>query len=83
MTSEQKIDEILKIVRTERELNNFRFVQVSHSIQTLKQEMSDLKRELKGDINKVFVSLSEDIQAFSGDLNKVKKRVNQSEGKPN
>lgn len=99
MGNDQKIDEILSIVRAEqqlnnqryaeltsgmqeeRQLNNQRFTQVVSSMSDLRNEVKSFNVEIKDELNRVYTSLSEDIQAFAGDLDKVKKRVDKLERK--
>lgn len=104
MNNDQKIDEILKTVREERELNNNRFAEMQDEIHTsltelkkdmqterevnnhrfnqlvasmteLKTEMRSATGELKEQLQTFYKTLSEDIQVFAIDLEKVQKRV--------
>lgn len=109
----KKIDEILEIVREEKELNNSRYSQLSAELGALRGEMGELRGEMreerglnnarfsqtsssledlrkdihrvettfKSEIDKVYNSLSEDIQAIAGDLTSVKTRVTKLEKK--
>lgn len=72
MDDGKKIDEILEIVRTERALNNTRFVQVSTAVQDLREEMRGGIGNLDKKIDHVHATLSEDIQVFAEDLTKLK-----------
>lgn len=88
MEDNGKTDEILQLVRQERELNNTRFGQVSSSLIDLTKDMTGLTREvkimkveLKDEIEKVYVSLSEDIQSLASDLGKTEKRVDKFQKK--
>jgi len=84
MTTDQKIEEILQLVRDERVLNNARFSQISSGIFSLQQDVMVLKsdvKEVKQEVNHVYMSLSQDIQVFAEDLHKVKKRVDRIEKK--
>ena len=75
MQDNDKVDEILNLVRQERDLNNTRFGQVSSTLIELTKELKSMKVELKEEIEKVYVTLSEDIQALASDLGKTEKRV--------
>jgi DNA anti-recombination protein RmuC len=82
MPSDDKIGEILKIVKEERKLNNSRFTQLAASMGDLKQEMRQMNGrmdKLEKDIDKVHVSLSQDIQVFAEDVVKLKRRVDRIE----
>lgn len=68
MTTDEKIDKLLTLFQEESELNNSRY-------QGVNQRLDNLEGELKGEINKVFMTLSQDIQVFAIDLEKVKRRV--------
>lgn len=98
MTIEQKIDEVLAIVRDERELtrqerefmreermlNNSRFSQLSAGLDDVRKDMKDLKIGLATvdtKIDRVYDSLSQDIQIFAEDLHQVKRRVTRLEKK--
>jgi tetrahydromethanopterin S-methyltransferase subunit G len=81
MSDDRKIDEILEIVKTERGLNNSRFVQLSTGLHELRQEVNRRMDKLETEINKVHTSLSQDIQAFGEDLYKLKRRVDKIERK--
>ncbi len=100
MTTDEKIEEVLKIVREEREfmreerefmrderaLNNSRFTQLSTGFMDVRKEVGEVKGEmtkmnldLNAKIDKVYDSLSQDIQIFAQDLHHVKKRVTKLE----
>lgn len=112
MTMEQKIDEVLLIVRGERELmskereimheerkimheehgfmreermlNNSRFSQLSAGLDDVRKDVKDLKVGLAtvdAKIDRVYDSLSQDIQIFAEDLHQVKRRVTRLEKK--
>lgn len=76
-----RIDEVLEIVRDERGLNNARFSQTSSSLEDLRKDIHRVETTLKSEIDKVYDSLSEDIQAIAGDLTNVKVRVTKLEKK--
>ncbi len=88
MDNDKKIDEILTLVRDERHLNNSRFVQLSTGMHEVDLRMSkvakridEVETNLKQEIRQVFSTLSEDVQAFAGDLDKVRRRVDRLEKK--
>lgn len=84
MENDQKIEEILGIVRDERELNNKRFNQLSSTMIDLSKEVKGVKGELveiRKEMDKVYVSLSEDIQALASDMGKTDKRVDRLQKK--
>lgn len=81
MDSDQKLTEILQIVKTERDLNNHRFSQLSHAIHTLDQKMGGVEKRLTDKIDHVYHALSEDIQAIAGDQEKLAHRVKTLERK--
>lgn len=81
MASDEKIEEILEIVKEERKLNNSRFTQLSTSLHDLRQEMNGRMNNIESEINKVHTSLSQDIQVFAEDLTKLKRRVDKIERK--
>jgi len=105
MTIEQKVDEVLMIVRDERELmrkerefmheergfmreermlNNSHFSQLSAGLDDVRKDVKDLKVGLATvdtKIDRVYDSLSQDIQIFAEDLHQVKRRVTRLEKK--
>jgi uncharacterized coiled-coil DUF342 family protein len=105
MPTDQKIDEVLEIVREhsaqfqkqgaqinelfqlfleERKLNNDRFTQLATGFRDVKQELSEMNvgmNSLNTKIDKVYDSLSQDIQVFGEDLRQVKRRVGRLEKK--
>lgn len=81
MAADEKIEEILKIVKEERILNNSRFMQLSAAITDLRKDLTGTRVELKEEIGKVYSTLSQDIQVFAEDLTKVKRRVDKIERK--
>lgn len=106
MTTDQKMDEVLKLVREhgerseardnellslileERTLNNTRFSQLTAGVDDVRKEVRGLKVEmnqmdvrLNTKIDKVYDSLSQDIQIFAEDLHHVKRRVTRLEKK--
>ena len=81
MNNDQKIDEILNLMRTERELNNTRFTQLSSGVKEIRKDVNEIKVELKDEINKVYMTLLEDMSPFATDLKKIEKRVDQLERK--
>lgn len=95
MTPDEKIEEVLKIVQEtrkmtieERSLNNSRFSQLTAGLGDVRKEVRDLKIEmnqmdvrLNAKIDKVYESLSQDMQVFGDDLHQVKRRVTRLEKK--
>ncbi|MBI2981527.1 MAG: hypothetical protein HYY44_04435 [Deltaproteobacteria bacterium] len=88
MSLEQKVDEVLGIVREEHKLNNVRFTQLSTSMIELDKRMkrlesgvSESEKRLDQKIENAFSALSEDVQVFAGDLEKVNHKVNRLERK--
>lgn len=77
----KKIDEILEIVRDERQLNNSRYSQISATLVELRQEIRAVKTDLKSEIDKAYSSLSEDIQAVVSDQSQMKSRLTKLEKK--
>jgi len=75
MNTDQKIEEILKIVQGERQLNNSRFTQLATGLMDVKKEISELRVDLTAKIDKVYDALSQDILAFGDDLEKVKRQI--------
>ena len=58
-----------------------RFQEIDSRLYGIDCRFDRLERELKGEINKVFMTLSQDIQVFAIDLEKVKRRVDRIEKK--
>ena len=95
MTTDEKIEEVLKIARETREmtieeraLNNSRFTQLATGLSDVRQEVRDVKLEvnkmddrLNAKIDKVYESLSQDVQVFAEDLHHVERRVTRLEKK--
>ncbi|MBI4373548.1 MAG: hypothetical protein HY542_01605 [Deltaproteobacteria bacterium] len=88
MSLEQKVDEVLGIVREEHKLNNVRFTQLSTSMIELDKRMkrlesgvSESEKRLDQKIENAFSALSEDVQVFAGDLEKVNHKDNRLERK--
>ena len=81
MASDEKIEEILKIVKEERVLNNSRLAQLSTALQDFRQNVNGRMDKLEGEIKKVYTTLTEDTQVFAEDLAKVKRRVDKIERK--
>ena len=83
---ESRDDEMLRLIRGERELNNSRFTQVATGLMDLRKEVGGVKAEmtkmnvdLNAKIDKIYDSLSQDIQIFAQDLHHVKRRVTKLE----
>lgn len=74
MTTDEKIDKLLKLFQEESELNGSRFQEVNN-------RLDRVENELRGEINKVWTSLSQGIQVFAVDLDKVRCRVDRVEKK--
>ncbi len=84
-----RLDHVVKEVRETRELmvderalNNGRFSQLSAGLGDVRKEVGDVKMEinkmnvsLNSKIDRVYDSLSQDIQVFAQDLHGVKRRV--------
>lgn len=102
MTTDQKIDEVLGVVREhgarldelfrlfveDRKLNNDHFSQLATGLKDVREEVRSVKVEmhkmdvrLNAKIDKVYDSLSQDIQVFGDDLHQVKRRVTHLEKK--
>ena len=73
--SEARDNELLKLMIGERALNNSRFTQLSTGLMDVKKEVTEMKVDLNAKIDKVYDSLSQDIQVFAADLHQVKRRV--------
>lgn len=81
---ESNVQKLESNFKEERSLNNSRFTQLATNMMDIRKEMSklsDMKMELKADINKVFTVYSEDFTAVVDDLDSVKKRVDRLEKK--
>lgn len=88
MGEQSKIDQILELVKSERGLNNDRFTQLSTGLMDLRKEVRSVDKkidtvatDLKQEINRGYIVLSEDVQVFAEDLEKVKTRVAKIERK--
>ena len=91
MTTDEKLAEVLNIVREmremtieERALNNSRFGQLTMGLSDVRKEVNGVKAEfvaVNAKIDKVYESLSQDIQVFGDDLHQVKRRVTRLEKK--
>jgi len=88
MATDEKIAEVLNIVRETREmtieeraLNNTRFTQLATGLMDVRKEVTELRVDLNAKIDKVYDSLSQDIQVFADDLHHVKRRVTKLEKK--
>lgn len=79
--SEVRDNELLGLIREERVINNARFTQVATGLVDVKKEVSELRVDLNAKIDKVYESLSQDIQVFGEDLHHVKRRVTRIEKK--
>ncbi len=74
--------ELLGLILEERGLNNFRFTQLSTGLMDVRKEVGELRTglgSLDAKIDKVYDSLSQDIQVFAEDLHHVKRRVTRLE----
>lgn len=85
---EAKDNELLSLIREERVLNNSRFTQLATGLMDVRKELSGTKVEiakmsidLNTKIDRVYNSLSQDIQVFSEDLHHVERRVTRLEKK--
>ncbi len=76
---ESRDDELLKMMIEERALNNSRFTQLATGLMDVRKEVGKLNVDLNAKIDKVYDSLSQDIQVFAQDLHHVKKRVTKLE----
>lgn len=86
MTTDEKLDKLLQLFQEESERNGRRFQEIDGRFQEIDNRFYEintrfdrLESELKGEINKVFMTLSQDIQVFAIDLEKVKRRVDRIE----
>lgn len=81
MDTDQKLAEILDIVKSERTVNNARFTQLTGAMQELGKKIDDVEHRLTAKIDRVYDTLSEDLQAFAGDQHKLDRRVKTLERK--
>lgn len=77
MTTDQKIDAVFKLVQEQGERHELRFAQIDARF----TQMDSRFGRLEAKIDKVFESLSQDIQVFGVDLSHVKRRVTRLEKK--
>jgi len=82
MVESQKIEELVtlvketrELVRDERQLNNSRFTQLSTGVIEVTQKIAQVEKNLSQKIDHVYDCLSADIQAFAGDLERLKRKV--------
>lgn len=71
----EKFDEVLKIVREQGDRHDLRFAQVDARLDQIDARFIQVEDRLEAKIDKVFDSLSQDIQVFAEDLHHVKRRV--------
>lgn len=76
---ESRHDELLQFMREERALNNSRFTQLATGLMDVKKEVAQVRVELTAKIDKVYESLSQDIQAIVQDSEQIKRRVTKIE----
>ena len=81
MPADQRIDQIINLLKEESSRNDGRFVELKAADEEIKTSIHELRRELKSEINKVYTSLSEDIQVFAQDHEKLQQRVERIERK--
>lgn len=81
MPTDEKIDQVIKLLQGEIERNDQRFVELMDADAELKVSIERVKVELKQEINKVYTALSEDIQIFAEDQAQLKRRVDKIERK--
>ena len=77
MTTDQKIDEVLKIVREQGDRHELRFAQIDARF----VEMEARFVGLNGKLDQFYEALSQDISVFAEDLHQVKRRVTRLEKK--
>lgn len=78
---ESNHNQLLNMMIEERALNNARFSQLATGLTDVRKEIIGVKVDLNAKIDKVYNSLSQDIQIFGDDLHQVKRRVTRLEKK--
>ena len=83
MTTDQKIDEVLKLVKEQGQqlllIIQEQGERHERRFDVMEEKLVQVEQRLDAKIDKVFDALSQDIQAFSQDLGRVSRRVSRLE----